>query len=309
MKKNCFKFLAIAMAALLLLPSFAACGTVEKIGDSISGIFEKSTPVEDFEFGEVNKGYCIIAYNGYDKDIILPKKYRGKKIVQILPNAFAGSDITSITIPDSVTSIGEKVFRNCRSLTSITIPDSVTSIGESAFEYCTGLTSVTIGNGVTSIGESAFRCCESLTSVTIGNGVTSIGERAFFDCTSLTSITIPESVTSIGDEAFVSCTGLTSVTIGNGVKSIGKSAFNDCKGLTSITIPDSVTSIGASAFFDCTSLDSLTFEDTEDWYYNFHYGEDGEHPFDVSDPSKNAEELTSAPYLVMYSFTFYKKQK
>ena len=126
-----------------------------------------------------------------------------------------------------VESIGEKAFYPSR-LTSVTIPNSVKSIGNYAFYYCDGLTSVTIPNSVTSIGERAFSSCTALTSVTIGNSVTSIGYEVFRDCSSLTSITIPNSVTSIGNYAFHHCTGLTSVTIPNSVTSIGDNAFEDC---------------------------------------------------------------------------------
>ena len=133
----------------------------------------------------------------------------------------------------------------------MTIPNSVTSIGNNAFYRCSGLTSVTIGNSVTSIGNSAFYDCYYLTSVTIPNSVTSIGEGAFYGCSGLTSVTIPNSVTSIGNRAFYLCSGLTSVTIPNSVTSIGYNAFDGCSGLTSVTIPNSVTSIGNYAFDGC----------------------------------------------------------
>ena len=170
--------------------------------------------------------------------------------------------LTSVTIPDSVISIGTYAFCECRGLTSITIPNSVTTIGESAFSYCINLTSVTIPNTVTSIGNNAFYNCSSLTSVTIGNSVTSIGSSAFYNCMALTSVTIPDSVTSIGDSTFRGCTGLTSVTIPNTMTSIGNHAFYDCNSLTSITIPNSVTSIGSSTFQNCIGLTSLTIPDS-----------------------------------------------
>ncbi len=121
-----------------------------------------------------------------------------------------------------------------RSITSITIPNSVTSIGTNAFYGCRGLTSVTIPNSVISINLSAFNGCTGLTSVTIGNSVTSIGGSAFKDCTGLTSITIPDSVTTIGTGVFQGCISLTSVTIGNSVGEIGGTAFYNCSNLMSI---------------------------------------------------------------------------
>ena len=150
--------------------------------------------------------------------------------------------------------IANSAFSGCTSLTSVTIPNSVTSIGSSAFSDCTSLTSVTIPNSVTSIGSSAFSGCTSLTSVTIPNSVTWIGEYAFSGCSSLTSVTIPNSVTSIGGNAFSGCTSLTSVTIPNSVKSISSYAFQYCSSLTSVTIPNSVTSIGNCAFAYCPDL-------------------------------------------------------
>ena len=134
------------------------------------------------------------------------------KIAQIPSYAFEScSSLTSITIPDSVISIGYSAFRSCYSLISITIPDSVTEIGDYAFYYCSSLTSITIPDSVTEIGSYAFKSCSSLTSITIPDSVTSIGEWAFSYCNSLTSITIPDSVTSIGGRAFYECSSLKEV--------------------------------------------------------------------------------------------------
>ena len=134
-----------------------------------------------------------------------------------------------------VTKISEKVFSSCTELTSITIPKSITSIENGAFSHCTGLTSVTIPESVTSIGENAFSYCTGLTSITIPESVTSIENGAFSHCTGLTSVTIPESVTSIGENAFSYCTNLTSIIIPSSVTSIGEYAFYGCDKLTSVT--------------------------------------------------------------------------
>ena len=183
-----------------------------------------------------------------------------------------------MVIPDSVTSIGDFAFEDCKSLKSISIPDSVTSIGDGAFEGCRSLTIINIPDSVTSVGESAFSGCKALVnrngfviirnvlynyegkakSITIPDNVTSIWDCAFSECSSLTNISIPDSVTSIGDNAFSECESLTSISIPDSVTSIGERAFNDCSSLTSISVPDSVTSIEAPAFTECENLQDFT---------------------------------------------------
>ncbi len=192
------------------------------------------------------------------------------------------STLETVSLPDSLTSIGTSAFDGCTGLTSIIIPDGVISLGDFAFRNCTRLTSVTIGNSVTSIGDSAFYGCEKLTRIIIPDNVTSIGRGAFSACTGLASINGSAentsraarqvsgctfvvnitSGTSIGDSAFKKCTGLTNVNIPESVTDIADAAFSGCTSLTSVTIPDSVTSIGSSAFSGCTSLTSVTIPNT-----------------------------------------------
>ena len=256
----------------------------------------------EFDLNEDGKSYSVVGLGTYsDTDVVIPDTYKGKPVTKIADEAFFGNEcakITSITIPDSVTSIGDEAFQGCSSLTSIEIPDSVESIGRWAFHCCTSLTSIEIPDSVTSIGGRTFFGCSSLTSITIPDSVTSIGEGAFSDCRSLTSIyvdknnehyksingnlyskdgknliqyaigkkgtafSIPDSVTSISDDAFSGCRSLTSIEIPDSVTSIGWGAFDGCSSLTSIEIPDAVTSIGGWAFCECTSLTSITIPDS-----------------------------------------------
>jgi len=153
----------------------------------------------------------IVAYAGPPWVVTIPTNINGLTVTSIGIDAFEETALTSVTIPNSVTSIGGDAFYYCTSLTSVTIPNSATSIGGYAFYNCTSLTNVTIPNSVTSIGQYAFDYCSGLKSVTIPNSVTSIGDGAFEHCISLTSVTIPNSVTSIGGDAFYYCTSLTSV--------------------------------------------------------------------------------------------------
>jgi hypothetical protein len=146
------------------------------------------TTEDGYIFYEDGDTCYLVGYTGSETELVLPESCHGKSY-EIYQSAFQlNIFLTSVTIPDSVTSIGEEAFYGCSRLTSITIPDSVTSIGKDAFAICQSLTSVTIGNGVTSISKAAFWWCENLTSVTIPDSVTSIGDGAFYGCDSLSTV-------------------------------------------------------------------------------------------------------------------------
>ena len=186
----------------------------------------------------------------------------------IIPyGAFYGCTmLTSITVLDGITSIGDKAFYCCTGLTSIRIPSSVTMIGNSVFYQCTRLKSFSISDNVTNIGDYAFYNCTGLISLDIGNSVIRIGDSAFSNCTSINSISVPESVTSIGKSAFCGCSSATSIEIPSGVLSIGVNAFKNCSAITSIEIPNSITTIGNGAFSNCDRLALLVWNATNCTY-------------------------------------------
>lgn len=159
----------------------------------------------------------------------------------------------------SVKSIGSNCFIQCTDITSVTIPSSVTTIQEYAFYCCSGATSISIGNSVQTILENAFWGCSGLSSVTIPNSVVAIGDNAFRACSGITTLQFGNAVTSIGSGAFMQCSSLSSLSIGNAVTSIGEGAFWYCTGLTSVTIPASVTSMATDAFFGCNSIATVNY--------------------------------------------------
>ena len=141
---------------------------------------------------------------------------------------------------------------------SVTIPQSVTSIGKDAFAQCRALQSLTIDDAATSIGDWAFDECYKLTTLSLGKKITTIGDYAFYDCRILNNVTIPQSVTSIGDQAFGCCYGMDSFTIKDAATSIGEYAFFDCQSLTTLSLGENITTIGDDAFRSCYKLETIT---------------------------------------------------
>ena len=190
-------------------------------------------------------------------------------------------NIHSVTIPESVTSIGKYAFARCSSLTSLKLGENIKTIGDHAFYYCIKLESVIIPQSVTFMGDRAFTGCAQLNSLTIndaaisigdwtfdecyklttlslGEKIKTIGDYAFYDCRILNNVTIPQSVTSIGDHAFGSCYGMDSFTIKDATTSIGKYAFSDCQSLTTLSLGENITTIGDDAFRSCYKLETIT---------------------------------------------------
>lgn len=214
-------------------------------------------------------------------------------------NAFNRCDsLTSIIIPDGITTIGANAFMGCNNLPLINIPTSVTTIEDSAFENCAALSAIVIPKSVVSIGERVLANCTSLSSIDIPSSVMSIGECALNGCTSLNEITvsednyfyssqngilydknknrlmqyplgkggstcsIPNTVTDIDAYAFQGCDSLCSIELSDNVVDIGECAFSDCVSLKTLNIPSGVTSIKNRMFYGCTSMKSITISNS-----------------------------------------------
>ena len=248
-----------------------------------------------------NGTYGIAAGNArYLEEITIPETYNGKPVTAILENAFNGAtNLKKITIPASITSVGDNAFFNCGNLeynerdnalylgnsenpylilvkaknsaiTRCNLSDNTVAICDNAFFGCSELTAISIPDNVISIGSRAFYGCALLMSINFPEGTPAIGAETFYGCANLKKITIPASVTTIGESAFEKCATLTEVVFADNstLKGIGNSAFNECKALKTIAIPSSVIYIGDNkasqakngVFYDCVALKSITFD-------------------------------------------------
>lgn len=218
-------------------------------------------------------------------NVVIPKTIQLNKkqytVTGIGYNAFYNENITQITIPDTITSIGSRAFRFCGKLTNIIIPNSVTYIGRETFDYCKGLTQITLPNGIKTIKKWTFTNCKGLTKIEIPRNVTNIGQRAFDYCDNLTEIIISDGVKTIGEEAFMGCVNLKKVTIPKSVEEIEYGVFADCNNeLTIYTYKNSeghnyakknnIKYVLLDENEEITNPKPFPFVDVKesDWYYN-----------------------------------------
>ena len=241
------------------------------------------TLLAQLTFKADNGAITITGYAGTISQLTIPETIDGLPVRSIGNDAFnSRSDLTSVTIPNSVTSIGDQTFYGCTGLTDISVEGanpSLSSVNGVLFNKTqtelirypqNRVGAYTLPNSVTSICNQAFNGCKGLTSVSIGNSVTSIGEGAFYNCTGLTSVSIPNSVTSIGTGAFSDNNGLTDLQVDGAnpsFSSVNGVLFNKtqtelvqypAKRAGAYTLPNSVTSIGDFAFSGCTGLTSVS---------------------------------------------------
>ena len=179
-------------------------------------------------------------------------------VTTITPGAFNGSKLKSITLPPTLTIIGNSWLSGCTQLESISIPASVTSIESAAFNGCSSLTELYVPNTVQSIGISAFSGCKSLVKVHLPESLVRIEGWTFDGCSSLNEIVVPESVNYIGMAAFLNCSRLTVFQFPQGVTIIDDYAFEGCQSLKELVIPEKVENVGWDAFLNCSELEKVT---------------------------------------------------
>lgn len=190
---------------------------------NINALYEKATSGLVYQLE--TDGYAIIGYHGSSKDIVIPSHYNGYSVTQIASEAFQKQPITSVSLPETITLIGERAFFECSYLYSINIPNSVTEIKEGAFMNCTSLQSITLPTPI--IGKSTFYNCSSLSTIIIQNSVTTLSDSAFYNCSQLLSLYIPNSVTTIGANVISWCQNLEYIyTTSDNLDKLSK-MFND----------------------------------------------------------------------------------
>lgn len=278
-RKLFISLLSVACASCCTL-ALAACDLTvkddDKHGGGVNGQGTIDSPYERPEvFEEVKLRYTTNAGGTYTitgmgdetkSDIVIPSQIGGIAVTEIGDYAFNGQNgidkpiaITSVTIGESVTTIGEQAFSNCTEIQSIRIPNTVTYVGPSAFQNCTGLIGIAFGDSMTEISNGMFDGCEALRNVTIPDNVKSIGEEAFRSCTNLANIEMGKGVLSVGYRAFYGCTSLKKVEVGESVTTLGEAAFESCTSLESIVIPNSVRFMGIRLLANCqASLKTLS---------------------------------------------------
>ena len=312
MKKPVKTALCLLLCAFLSLPALAEVAAVSKT--LTNGAYVTSG---DYTYTLLEDGSArIIDYTGDAEALTVPAELDGHLVCQIGDRAFTACfSLTSVTLPEGLTSIGEDSFQRCESLASIALPAGLTAIGDNAFFSC-GLTSIALPDSLTSMGANPFLGCSSLTAIDISpnhpvfaqtdgvlyekgsgtlvcypagkadssfavpEGTLSIGDDAFAGCFSLTSIALPEGLTSIGEGAFVGCFFLRTIALPDSLMTIGDSAFVGCFALSAVALPEGLTSIGEGAFDGCS--DTLTLTVPRDSYAH-QYAIDNGIPYTCSD--------------------------
>ena len=284
---NDFK-LAIAIC-LGLTVLFFITGCLKHQHNFIEGVCECGLEQEinylEFEISDDQSYYIVKKYITCEtKEINIPRLYKGLPVKEIASGAFSGTDIVSVSIPNSVDEIGSQAFQMCMFLTDVKLPNKLSKINRYLFSGCyslskiilpatieqiddyafknSGLVEVNLPWGLLTIGNNAFASCKMIENIVIPNSVSTIGEYAFAFCYNLESIVLPNEITKIESNLFLECIKLRTVNIPNNVVEISDFAFNSCKSLRRLTLPDGLISIGDMAFMNCINLREINIPST-----------------------------------------------
>ena len=253
-KQRCFRLLLLASAIATSLSAAAYSFESAGIYYNITG----NNTVEVTRSDENN--------NTYSGSVSIPETVTNNgteySVTKIGEYAFQGSAVTSVSMPECITSIGQYACNECGSLETVVLPTNLDDFsGWCIFRNCRNLKNIAIPENVTEIPNGTFINCSSLAAITIPQGVGEIGSNAFYGCSSLTSIEIPESVKYLYEQVFYGCTALKSVKLPQNLLQIGNNCFYRCSSLENVTIPEGVTTIGNYAFYGC-NLNALTLPST-----------------------------------------------
>lgn len=253
------KFLILFAAAFVAGHAFADDFTHDGLKYTVTDEANKTVKViplcdrlylatENYDFS--NQSVTVpstVSYNGTDYTV-----------TAIDDQAFECSNLIGITLPSTITNIGDDAFCFCQRLYNVNLNEGLKRIGNETFCYCTSLVKLDLPSTLTTIDQKAFAFDISLGSIEIPEGVDTIGADAFCYCRSMTRASLPEGVNTIDIGAFQACPSLTEINIPEGVDSIGNYAFEGCSALKSVTLPSSLRSLGETAFKNCTDLESVT---------------------------------------------------
>lgn len=273
----------LTSAALLL--SFS--GGLLPEGFAAPVFAEETQPLQsgDFQYEKyiISSQIQITKYTGSDAVVEIPAEIDGKSVVKIGPEAFAGNtNLTAVSLPDSIKDIAKSAFEGCTKLTGITIPDKVTDVGEKAFAGCTALKEVHFSQKLSLIYSRVFQGCTALESIEIPDNIKRIYSEAFGDCTSLKSISFPEKMDNIDNTSFKNTPWLKAeqekgplvivgnlvidgknatgdITIPEGIEHICSNSFAYNFNVTSVTLPEGIISIESWAFYQCPALKAINF--------------------------------------------------
>ena len=253
--------------------TYSLSSTVEQVEMSSSSIYTlvdraSSLGILNYSIENQTGNYTDEYGNVYYQEKYV-MTYEKRKVVEgddyqvtgIAANAFSNNTrITSITIPETVRTIGSNSFAGCTNLKTVVLPEYLDRIEDSAFYNCRMLREIEIPNTVSYIGSQAFYYCSSLQQINIPTNITTIYQATFFQCYNLKEVVIPSNVRNIQPEAFYGCTSLEKLTLNEGLVSISSGAFYNCYNLVEIELPTTVNNLTNSAFYRCTNLQTVVIK-------------------------------------------------